>query len=515
MTVHPATVLIVDDSPSKRYVISTWLRRGGYALVEAQTGAEALRRLAHAGVDLVVLDVRLPDMSGFEVCERIKSDPAHAATPVIHVSAAAVDTVDRTQGLARGADAYLVEPIDPDELLATVHAILRYYRGRQNAERLAARLSTLARLTVELSQAASTRCLLAIAAAGASAIYQGPALVCAEDAAEGWLAGVCHGPHAEPEVQPWTPRPGVLPGPGTWTDLAPGLVAAPRPWTPSPLGRVVCASARPDRSPVYVAVPPEITDPGAPVLTLLAQAVAGTIETMRAYATEHQVALTLQQSLLPQRLPRVAGLELAKQYVPASEVAEVGGDFYELSYLDGRLVVGVGDVGGHSLHAATVMAELRHALRAYIVEGHSPAQVLDRLNTLMRRLLPDEIATLCVLTLEPETGKVVYANAGHPPPLLVDGPRVVPLAEHDVLLGAPAPAATDRIVELPPGATLVLYTDGLVERRGEIIDAGLSRLVAAAADPDTDLDAYCDRLRTEVGPATPLDDIAIVAVRRH
>jgi serine phosphatase RsbU (regulator of sigma subunit) len=266
---------------------------------------------------------------------------------------------------------------------------------------------------------------------------------------------------------------------------------------------------------VYVAVPPEITDPGQPVLALLAQAVAGTIETMRAYATEHHLALTLQQSLLPQRLPRVAGVELAKRYVPASEVAEIGGDFYELSYLDGRLVVAVGDVGGHSLHAATVMAELRHALRAYIVEGHSPAEVLGRLNTLMRQLLPDEIATLCVLTLEPATGRVVLANAGHPPPLLVSPSGVVALAEHGALLGTRATAAHDQIFELAPGTTMVLYTDGLVERRGEIIDAGLARLVAAATDPDPDLDAYCDRLRTKVGPATPLDDIAIVALRRR
>ena len=211
----------------------------------------------------------------------------------------------------------------------------------------------------------------------------------------------------------------------------------------------------------------------------------------------------------------MAGIDLAKRYVPASEVAEIGGDFYELSALDGRLVVAVGDVGGHSLHAATVMAEVRHAMRAYIVEGHSPAAVLDRLNLLMRKLLPDEIATLCLLTLDPDNGQVVLANAGHPPPLLVEGDRVTPLTEHGALLGMRSAPLTQHVFELPPGGTLVLYTDGLVERRGEIIDRGLDRLVAAAPDPDADLDTYCDRLLQRVGPVQPLDDIAIVAVRRR
>jgi len=121
------TVLLVDDTPSKRYVLARWLRRGGYQVVEAATGAEALARFREGGVGLVILDVSLPDRTGFEVCEEMKADPVHGTTPVIHVSAAATDAVDRTQGLERGADAYLVEPIDPAELLATISAVLRYY----------------------------------------------------------------------------------------------------------------------------------------------------------------------------------------------------------------------------------------------------------------------------------------------------------------------------------------------------------------------------------------------------
>jgi serine phosphatase RsbU (regulator of sigma subunit) len=131
-----------------------------------------------------------------------------------------------------------------------------------------------------------------------------------------------------------------------------------------------------------VVVPQDATDEGAPVLTQIGQTVVAAIEAMRAYAQEHQLALTLQRSLLPARLPRIAGYDLAVRYVPASEEAEIGGDFYELCQLGGRLAVAVGDVAGHSLHAATVMAELRHATRAFLSEGHPPAAVLDRLNRL-------------------------------------------------------------------------------------------------------------------------------------
>ena len=120
-----AVILVVDDTLASRYITSSWLQRSGHQVIEASTGAEALRTLATRAVDLVILDVGLPDMSGFEVCERIKADPG-PPRPVIHLSATSVRGADRAQGLTRGADAYLVEPVEPDELLATVASVLRY-----------------------------------------------------------------------------------------------------------------------------------------------------------------------------------------------------------------------------------------------------------------------------------------------------------------------------------------------------------------------------------------------------
>ena len=127
----PGVVLVVDDNAASRYVASSWLRRHDYRVIEAETGAEALGVLAAEPVDIVVLDVGLPDMSGFDVCERIKADPA-MGQPVIHLSATAVRAADRVSGLSRGADAYLTEPVEPGELMATIDAVLRYYRARRD-----------------------------------------------------------------------------------------------------------------------------------------------------------------------------------------------------------------------------------------------------------------------------------------------------------------------------------------------------------------------------------------------
>jgi serine phosphatase RsbU (regulator of sigma subunit)/DNA-binding NarL/FixJ family response regulator len=532
------SVLVVDDTPSKRYVLASWLRRGGYPVVEAATGGEALTLVGQGGIGLVILDVRLPDLTGFEVCERIKSDPVHGSVPVIHVSAAAIHSVDRTQGLERGADAYLVEPIDPDELLATIASVLRYFQAREQAERLAHRLADLTRVTVAMSSAGSEAELLQVAARGAAGIYGSPAAVVTIGADGTRAAGVCAGP-AEPvqtlsevdtaAVADGQPLPGV-----SFHDQPPaGLPDAG--WPPDEPVRVLTVRARTDQPAVTVMVPSRVTMDGAPVLTLLGQAVMSALNVQRLYDEEHDLALTLQRSLLPRTLPDVDGLEFAVRYVPASDRAEIGGDFYEVVRFGDQLMVAVGDVGGHSLHAATVMAELRHAMRAYLADGHAPAAVLDRLNHLMLQLLPGEIATLCLLAIDIPTGVVQMANAGHPPPLMHtpgrDG-RSAPMGAgaggrsgpieavvrrieaHSALLGLHAAPAAQTAFELAVGDSLMLYTDGLVENRAEVFDVGLDRLSAAVAKLDGDLEEFATRLLEEIRPTTVDDDIAMVVVRR-
>lgn len=514
MASEPATVLVVDDSATKRYLLVNWLSRAGFAIAEAETGAAALARVAAGGIDLVVLDVRLPDLSGFDVCERIKASPAHMALPVIHVSAHAVDVVDRAQGLTRGADAYLAEPIEPEELVATAQAVLRYYRARQRAELLAGRLARLADTTLAVNSAPNFVRMLEAAAAGAARIFRTPAAVVAETFDGDCLAGVAAGPDQPPVIRPWRVDDEDVPvgstvrrhQPTDW-DLLDWPVGEPL--------SVAAARLRADRAPLYVVVPTSVQTPGSPVLVQLAQAVAAAIEGQRSFDEEHRIAVTLQRSLLPQRIPRVAGLDLAVRYEPASAQTEVGGDFYELVMLDGHLLVAIGDVAGHSLHAATVMAELRHAVRAYAVDGHPPGAVLERLDVLMRTLLPGELATICVLLLHPPTGRVRLASAGHLPPLIVRGGRGELLEHRAPLLGVRANRPADREFVLPRGATLVLYTDGLIERRDADIDQGLRALVECAATVDADLDRFCERLLVELAPPEIQDDVAVVALRRR
>ncbi|MCI4063702.1 SpoIIE family protein phosphatase [Micromonospora sp. R77] len=507
-----ATVLVVDDSSTKRYLLVSWLTRAGFVTIEAENGAGALARVETDEIDLVVLDVRLPDLSGFEVCERIKE--RHPAIPVIHVSAHAVDVVDRTQGLTRGADAYLAEPIEPEELVATAHAVLRYYQARQRAEQLAERLAALADATVQMHAAPNFVRLLEAAAVGAAQIFKSPAAVVAETFDGDCLAGVTAGPDAEPSVIPWVVDDSGVPI-GATVRVEPPDAWGRMEWPADDTVTVAAAKLREDRAPLYVVVPTATQTVRTPVLVQLAQAVASAVEAQRSFDEEHRIAVTLQRSLLPRRLPEVAGLDLAVRYEPASAQTEVGGDFYELVMLDGHLLVAIGDVAGHSLHAATVMAELRHAVRAYAVEGHQPGVILERVNELMRTLLPNELATICVLLLHPGSGLIRLASAGHLPALVSADGRVEYVQQSAPLLGVRAPRPADLEFVLPAGATLVLYTDGLIERRDATIDDGLAALAAVASRVDDDLDAFCQRLLVELAPPEIHDDVAVVAVRRR
>ncbi|MFC0007920.1 SpoIIE family protein phosphatase [Micromonospora siamensis] len=506
------TVLVVDDSRTKRYLLVSWLTRAGFDVIEAESGGAALERVAQQAVDLVVLDVRLPDLSGFEVCERIKE--AHPAIPVVHVSAHAVDVNDRAQGLTRGADAYLAEPIEPEELIATAHAVLRYYQARQRAELLAERLTGLADTTVAVHAAPNFARLLEAAAVGAAQIFKGPAAVVAETFDGDCIAGVSAGPGDEGRIVPWVVDDTGVPTGSTVRSDDPANWALVD-WPAGDAVTVAAAKLREDRAPLYVVVPSHTQTARTPVLVQLAQAVAAAVEAQRSFDEEHRIAVTLQRSLLPRRIPEIAGLDLAVRYEPASAQTEVGGDFYELVMLDGHLLMAIGDVAGHSLHAATVMAELRHAVRAYAVEGHQPGAILERVNELMRTLLPNELATICLLLLHPPSGRVRLASAGHLPALISRAGRTEYVQHSAPLLGVRAPRPADLEFVLPAGATLVLYTDGLIERRDATIDEGLSALAACAERVDDDLDRFCERLLVELAPDEIHDDVAVVALRRR
>ncbi|MBP2479513.1 CheY-like chemotaxis protein [Crossiella equi] len=516
MTISPARVLVADDLEANRFIMSAWLRRGGHTVLEAATGGQALQLLAEHSFDVVLLDVQLPDMSGFEVTEHAKSDPRTASIPVVLVSAAYIEPEDRIAGLNGGADAYLTQPVDPGELLATVEAALRYHRARVLAERLAARLTRLTEATLRINAATSFDELIAASAASAAAVLESAATALVVTPGGEPRAGAAAAPGETPLVRP-TPAAvakelseaaGVL-----REGVAVGELADPA-WHPAAAVSVAVARSSPGRPPVCLAVDAASVPTAAErdLLVQLAQATAQAVESLRALAEEHTLALTLQRSLLPSSLPEHAGLEMAHRYVPASVNAEVGGDFYEAIELDGELLIAIGDVCGHSIRAATIMGEIRHALRAYAIEGHSPSEILRLLDALLVRFHGwDSLTTMCLLRLDLAAGTMLVANAGHVPPLVAGAGGTCYLDVAGPLLGVGLEHPEAAEFPLPPGMLVVLTTDGLVERSGVDLDEGMELLRASVAHTD-DLDELCERLLTRFGRGKQ-DDIALLALR--
>ena len=278
---------------------------------------------------------------------------------------------------------------------------------------------------------------------------------------------------------------------------------------------VAAARAKPDRPPVAMVVDGRghTGEEELQILCQLVQLVALAVEALRSYAEEHLVALTLQRSLLPAAPPEVPGLALSFRYIPASDQAEVGGDFYEALRWRDSVLVAIGDVQGHSLLAATVMGELRHALRAFAVEGHAPLAITGLVNEVLTRYHPGIIATLCLALLDPASGDLQIVNCGHMPALLVDGQDAVYVGEGGLLLGLPMHEPHVETMSLPPEGTLLLMTDGLVEERDVFLDVNLEKLrVAAQEVSGADVEAFSNHLMSIFGPRE--DDVAMIALRR-
>ncbi|WP_166533966.1 PP2C family protein-serine/threonine phosphatase [Blastococcus xanthinilyticus] len=236
-----------------------------------------------------------------------------------------------------------------------------------------------------------------------------------------------------------------------------------------------------------------------------------------------RISETLQRALLGDA-PRVDGLETTVRYLPGAREAQVGGDWYDAFPLaDGRTMLVIGDVAGHDAPAAATMAQTRGMLRALARSGHArPASLLSALDDVRSRLGMDTLVTAAVATVDPlgpDGGGVPlrWSNAGHPPPVVLraDGTAEVLARRPDLLLGASAdgPERHDHEILLCPGDTLLLYTDGLVERRGMTLDDGTAWLVQALRErAEQPLDRLCDGLLGALGTRGD-DDIALLAVR--
>ncbi|MVO83959.1 SpoIIE family protein phosphatase [Streptomyces sp. p1417] len=563
------TVLVVDDVPASRYALGAVLRRAGHRVVLAASAGEALgeieARLREGRLpDVALVDVGLPDMSGYDLCRRLKQTPSTAALPVVHFSAAAHDSVDRCRGLDAGGEAYLTVPAEPEEIAAVVRAAARGARHRSDVQTRAGRLSRLAEAVLDVQSAGCVRELVDVAAADAAALGGAPAVafVLGEDGDIHWGRSHRRAPAAHPgpdaresaagligrlmagrigvhtTTVPWSLWPaGFLGTPTRGADAygvlggAEPAAAWPDPVNGAPDGAVDDASdgvldlpgpgdgvllalarTREDHAPVCLATAGHAEDRAAD-LGRLAHATARVAERLLMYEKERHVALTLQHSFLPSELPDLPGTEVVVRYEPASRQAKIGGDFYAALPTPTGVLTGIGDVAGHSLDAATVMVELRHALRAYCVEDADPGRLATRLDRMLQRYHPDVTATLCLAHVELPSARVRIANAGHIPPLVVgDRGTAAYVRASGPLLGLgldrPPPVET----RLTAGDRLLMVTDGLIETRGVDLAVSMEQLRLAAAATPPGVSALCDTLLECFGRERD-DDIALLALR--
>jgi len=261
-------------------------------------------------------------------------------------------------------------------------------------------------------------------------------------------------------------------------------------------------------------VPRRFTGEEAALLQLAADRAAIAIEHATLYE-QRQLAEQLQRRLLPTDLGFATGMQLASRYLPASHES-LGGDWYDAFVGgNGKVVIAIGDVVGHGIPAAAVMAQLRTALRAYAVEGHAPGEVLELVNRLMTGIGPRAMTTLAFALIDTERTSLELVVAGHPPPLMIS-----PAGEPSFLeVAAGMPLGVSELARyeaqtfaFEPGAMVLLYTDGLVENRTEPIDAGLERLRALAAGGGG-VEALCSKLVARLVPSERHDDVAMLAAR--
>ncbi|SHN27365.1 SpoIIE family protein phosphatase [Cryptosporangium aurantiacum] len=299
-----------------------------------------------------------------------------------------------------------------------------------------------------------------------------------------------------------------------WPDALEGIGAA---WAYLPMvatGRPVGGCA------VRWDKPQPFTSDDRTMLVALGGLAAQSFERARLYDAEHELAAGLQRVMLPRRTDGIPGVSTACRYLPSADGLQVGGDWYDVIALpSGEVGLVVGDVEGHTAHAAAVMGQLRIAVRAYASEGHRPEEVVARTNRLLVDLETRLLATCCYATIDPVTGDGVVVGAGHPPPIVVraDGGVEIVAPSGGLILGVQDAAVyRSTAVHIGPGDALVLVTDGLIESPGQSIDAGLRALAERAAiGAGENAEHLAERIIAPIGPAgRRFDDVAVVVARR-
>ncbi|RLP93719.1 response regulator [Micromonospora sp. BL4] len=469
-------ILVVDDNADLREHV-TRLLTPTWEVVTASDGLAALPLAREGGFDLVLTDVMMPRLDGFGLVGALRADPRTRHVPIVLLSARA-GSAEAVAGLSVGADDYLIKPFSGQELVARVRANVELGQLRGQIIR---RLRALADAAVAVNTARSTADVLQVAARHALNLAEAARVVV-----------TATGARSEADA-------------GGVTAADPSFVTELTGTTGEQLGEL--RVWRP---------PGDDAQADEAALTQLARLVGVRLENAQLYEAEHRIATTLQHSLLPRSLPQLPGAVVASRYLPGSADVEVGGDWYDVIALEGEeLVLVIGDVVGKGVPAAAAMGQLRNALRAYVLEGYDPAESLTRLNRLVESTEGRSFATVVCLLFSPRTGRLRYASAGHPSPLLIRGGDVAFL--HDRALGPPVgaiPGTTYQVVEgeLPAGGRLLLYTDGLIEDRQLGIDAALAQLRTDAANLGEHVEDLIDAVVERVVGRPRRDDVAVLAL---
>ena len=266
----------------------------------------------------------------------------------------------------------------------------------------------------------------------------------------------------------------------------------------------------------------DFPDETVDLLRLAADRASLAIARTRLYEHERRIAQELQRSLLPNVLPPVPGVTLAARYLPGGNGATVGGDWYDAIALPGGCVaVVIGDVVGRGIEAAATMGQMRSALRAILMQADDTGAMAEQLNRFALGLGDCMLTTIVLAVFEPATGILRYTNAGHPPPLILGAGGIEDAVYLENIPAPPmgvmdTPSYVQRTLQLEPGSTLLLYTDGLIEKSTEVLDVGLDRLrdAAAAVGAGGDLDALCEGVVSKLvgAESAQFDDVTMIAL---
>ncbi len=498
-------ILVVDDNADIREYVAGLLAED-YVVQTAVDGQDGLERARELTPDLVLTDVMMPVLDGFGLLAALQADPLTVGVPVVMLSARAGEE-GTLQGLDAGADDYLVKPFTARELRARVRANLELDRARRTRRQLE-RSRSLLDQAQRLAQVGSWEVDLVTGRVEAS---EELLRIMGRSAREisGMSAADVVGQLVHPDDRERVQAILDSATDGGFHYDARVVQPSGRTVLVSVYGEVVLDSHG-EREALRGSVQ-DVTERKA-----AAEALALAAANAEAAAREHSIADQLQRSLLPRTGFDLDHLEVATYYRAGVEGTQVGGDWYDVIELGGgRTALVVGDVMGRGVRAAAVMGQLRAAVRAYARLDLPPADLLESLDGLVREIDEDQIVTCIYAVFDAGDQVLRFANAGHLPPIITTPGGECWVVEHEENppLGVGPFNMTQHEVSLTSDARVVLYTDGLVERRGQDLDLGIKTLAVHVGDLTGPVDGIPEELVSAMLPDGPDDDVAILVAR--